>query len=223
MPDDPQVFTQEQVEAQVQERLAAAKAEGDKAFEKLWEEGKAAKATARTLEAKLAEIEQARKAEKAGVTSDELTRLRGEVRADLEKEYLPLQSQRDTFASENRQLKLDTVVKGLMGKAGVRAERVEALFRLTGDKYDLTDDGKPMLKDRMGTPVEKFLAEELIKEYPEFYQGSGSSGGGAPRSNGGAGGVGRARVIAAPAHGVFDKSFLDNLDGLRNGTTTIGE
>lgn len=190
MADAAKSYTQEELDAAIEERLAAVKAEGDKAFGKLWDEAKQAKADAKRtkeLETRLASMEkQIQQAEKAGVTSQELDRLRGEVRADLDREYAPVKQTAESLALENRTLKLDNVVKDLMAKSGVRAGRVEALYKLSHDEYDLTDDGKPMLKNRMGTPVEKFVTEELSKAYPEFFEGTGSSGGGASKSAGGA-------------------------------------
>jgi hypothetical protein len=223
---DPQTFTQEQVDAMVQEKLAAAKAEGDKAFSSLWDEAKAAKQKLkdyegvdpneyRSLKDKLTQLEQQAKAEKAGITSQELDRLRGEVRADLEAQYQPHITKAQQLAAENRALKLDSVVKAQMAQAGVRSERIDALYRLTADEFDLTDDGKPMVKSRMGTPVEKFVGEELVKQYPEFFAGSGSSGGGAPRSSGGAGTRAPTRISNDPA------SLLANIDRLAKGEVTV--
>jgi hypothetical protein len=133
------------------------------------------------------------------------------VRNDLEREYLEVKTERDQLARDKRALQLDDRVKGLMAKSGVRAERVDALYRLTGERYDLTSDGQPMLKDRVGTPVEKFIAEELVKEFPEFYMGSGSNGGGASKSAGGAGG-GLGRSIAAGD--LSQKGFLENVEAI---------
>ena len=102
-----------------------------------------------------------------------------------------------------------------MSKSGVRAERVDALFRLTGDQFDLTEDGQPMLRDRMGTPVEKFITDDLSKAYPEFFTGTGSSGGGASKSAGGA--SGNPRTIAAND----GKGFLANVEAIAKGDTRM--
>lgn len=223
---DSKTFTQEEVDALLQEKLADAKAGNDKAFSELWEEAKQAKAKARAFDgldpeaaknalAELTSLKQQKKAEKAGISSEQLAEIRNAVRADLEKDYAPRLAMADKLAGENRTLKLDNVVKNMMGKAEARAERIDALYRLTSDRYDLTDDGKPMLKDRMGTPVEKYIAEDLRKEYPEFFQGTGSSGGGASKSNGGAGGV--AGRIAAPVGGRFGDDFMRNLEAAAKG------
>jgi hypothetical protein len=221
-----ETFTKEQVETLVQEKLAAAKAEGDKAFQQLWDEAKAAKAKAkafegidpdevRTLKQRYQELEQKAKAEKRGITSDELEKMRTEIRADLEKEYVPYKTQAEQLGQRVRTLQLDTVVKGEMAKSGARAERIDALFRLTGDEFDLTEDGKPVVKGRMGISVEKYITDELTKQYPEFFMGSGSSGGGAPKSNGGAGGS--ARVIAADD----PQAFLKNVEKIAKGEVVV--
>lgn len=125
---------------------------------------------------------------KKGVTEAELKKIRAEVRADLEKEFAPITVERDTLKKDNRSLRLDTAVKGLFGHKDVkvRGERHEALWKQIGDEFDLTDDGKPMVKDKPGTPVEKYLADNVKSRFPEWFEGSQATGGGA----GGAGGTG---------------------------------
>lgn len=120
-------------------------------------------------------------AERAGITDEQLQKLRAEIRADLETEYTPLKEKADRFGSENRTLKLDNAVKAVMGAEDVkvRSARMDALWRLIGDRFDLTDDGKPMVKANPGVEVKKYLAETVKKEYPEFYEGTAGSGGGA--------------------------------------------
>ena len=215
---DDTTFTQAQVDSAVQEALAGAKSKDDTAFQNLWQEAKDAKAAAKAFEgldveearnaiAKLKEIETKGKADDVGVTSEQLATIRSEVRESLEGEFLPFKAENEGLRTQIRTLQLDNVIKGVMAKQGVRAERVDALFRLTADKFDLTDEGEPMLKDHPGKDVAKFVAEELGNEYPEFYQGSGSSGGGASRSA--AGGGGRVRTIAASDKSAFIGSVED--------------
>jgi hypothetical protein len=120
----------------------------------------------------------------------------------------------DRLKGEVRGLKLDTVVKGLMGKAGVRPERIDPLFRLTAERFDLTDDGDPMLKSS-AKELDKYMAEDLKTEYPEFFQGSGSNGGGASKSNGGAGGAGPKVIGNTPAE------LMANIEGLAKGEVIV--
>jgi hypothetical protein len=82
------------------------------------------------------------------------------VKAEVLKELEPdLEAGKKSIA-ENRTLKLDNQVKSLFAKAGVRGERADALWKLTADRYDLTADGKPMLKDKPGVEIEKYLADD---------------------------------------------------------------
>lgn len=224
MADEPKTYTAAEVDTFVKDSLAKAKAEGDTAFGKLWEEAKTAKERAKAFEgldpeeakaakAKIIELEQQKKAEKVGITSEQLEKMRNDIRQDLEKDYSPFKSKAETLAAENRGLKLDTKVKDFMGKNGVRAERIDALFRLTGDQYDLTEDGAPILKGRMGTPIEKFIAEDLSKQYPEFFVGTGSSGSGASKST--AGGQG-GKVVSNDG-----SDFLKNVAAISKGEMTV--
>lgn len=168
----------------------------------------------KSLKEKLADLEQKQKAEKAGITSQELERMRAEVRQSLEAEFSVFRTQAETLAKENRALKLDNRVKKVMGDNGVRAARIDDLFRLTADHYDLTDDGQPMLKEKMGLPIDTYVKEDLRKAYPEWFDGSGSSGGGATKSVAGGGG---SRVIAAS-----DKdAWSQNIEAIAKGTIEV--
>jgi hypothetical protein len=212
--EEVKTYTEDEVTARIQEALAGVKAEDDPAFKKLWQEAKTAKEKAKELAGKLTEAERAQQAAAAGITSQELDRLRSEVRVDLEKEYQEKYSDYEAYKTENRTLKLDNVVKGEMGKAGVRPERIDALYRLSQDQFDLTEDGKPMVKSRMGTPVSKFITDELGKEYPELFLGTGSSGGGATKSQGGA--VGSRTIQAGD-----NSAFIANVERISKGEVKV--
>lgn len=208
-------FTQ----AEVDEQIAGLKTK----VEELLTENKTTRARLKTFDGldveaarqaltELTELKSQKKAEAAGITAEQLNKLRADVRADLETEYAPFKTQAQTLASENRTLKLDNVVKGLMGKAGVRAERLDALYKLAADEFDLTEDGKPMVKSRPGKEVEKYVAEDLIKSYPEFFQGSGASGSGASRTG------------AATAPGTIPgegAAFMANINKIRTGEVKV--
>lgn len=155
---------------------------------------------------RLSELEQEIKANKAGITQEQLNKMRVELRGELEKEYAPKLQLVEKLTAENRSLKLDTVVKDIMGKNGVRAERIDSLFRLSSDNFDLTDDGKVMVKGSAKDPV-KFIGEDLKGGYPEFFQGSGSSGTGSGKS----GAPPAAGKVAATAEG-----FMGALNDFKN-------
>lgn len=220
---DSKSYSQEEFEAALQERLAAAKSEGDTAFKNLWSESKKAKDAARqyekelkALRTQLGELEQAKSAEKAGIASQDLEKLRAEVRKSMEGEFLPFKDERDRLMGEVRSLKLDNHVKAVMAKSGVRADRINELFKLTADAYDLTDDGQPYLKEHMGTPIDQFILADVRKAYPEWFEGSGSSGSGAAKSQ--AGGAGGRRVIP-----VGDLGKGSNLEDYLAGKLQVAE
>jgi hypothetical protein len=195
MADEAKTFTQADVEALVAEQVGALREKNEELIGELRTASAKLKSydgvDVKSMTARLAELEQQSKAEKAGMTSEALAKLRQDVEVDVVKRLqsdqtaaLRLFPWAEDLAKENRSLKLDSVVKAEMAKGGARAERVDALFRLTADRWDLTEDGKPVLKDKPATELGKYVADELRKEYPEFYTGSGSTGGGASRSKG---------------------------------------
>lgn len=211
MPDgDVKTYTQEEVDQLVTERNTAL----EQKRTELLAEAKAAKDAERALRAQMAELEQQMKAHKAGITSEQLEKLRADVRAEVDQSYEPTKAELAALRAEARALKLDSVVKAEMAKHGARADRIEALFKLTSGQYDLTEDGKPMLRERPGIPVEKFIADEVRTQYPEFFEGTGSSGGGAPRSVASGAGV---RVIPAGDN----KAFVANLKDIASGKVEV--
>lgn len=205
MPDEQKTYTQQELDAAIEERNRALES---KRIE-LLAEAKTAKDQAREAKNLLAEMEQTVKAAKAGISSQELDRLRHEVKVDLDSQYKPVLERAELLAAENRRLKLDGVVKEQMARGGARADRIEALFKLTAGEYELTEDGKPMLRERPGTPVEKYVTEDLKAQYPEFFEGTGSSGGGAPKSVA----SGAVRVIPADDPVAFGKNAADIFAG----------
>lgn len=207
---DSKTYTQEELDAAIAKATAPLIAKRDE----LMDEVKETRRSMKELKGEFTEMQQAAKGQKAGITSEELKKLRDDVRADLEKEYAPHKTTAEKLAAENRTLKLDNVVKQAMLKGGARPDRVDALFKLKQDEFDLTDDGQPMLKNRKGTPVEKFVTEDLKAEFPELFVGTGSRGGGAAKS---AAGGGNTTTIAADD----GKAFLSNLSGIVKGDVQV--
>jgi hypothetical protein len=222
-------FTQEDMDAAIAEAVASAekglKANRDKALK----EAKAAKAKLNDLQsefegltASVAELKQAAAAADAGVGAEQLQEMRTQIRADMDREYAPhierVEALKGTLSEKEaqiRQLLLVDRVKADMVKAGAKAERADALFTLTQDRYDLDDTQRPFLKDSRETPLADWFKEELADEYPEFWNGSGSSGGGASKSAGGAGGD--KIVIAADD----EDAFIANVEAIAKGEAVI--
>jgi len=110
---------------------------------KLLEEKKQADKDRRELAKRLSDLEQQQKAAASGITSEQLAKLK----ADVELEYAPVREKAATLETQLRALKLDNAVQSQMAKAGVRGDRLGALWKLTGEAFDLTDDGQPYVKD----------------------------------------------------------------------------
>ncbi len=170
-----------------------------------------------TLRATVQELQAGAK----GVSSDELKKIRDDVRADIVRRFADPKIAAEELPwaadvlNENRGLKLDSVVKAEMARHGARAERIDALFTLTKDRFDLTADGKPTLREHPGVEVGTYVSESLKTEYPEFYNGSGSSGGGATGSN--AGGGGHQKTIAAND----PDAFMANLEAIASNEVQV--
>jgi hypothetical protein len=132
------------------------------------------------------ELERRLEGQQVGLTEAQQKEYRDKVKADLEQEYKPLKDIEVEHKALKRLTLLDNPVKETMlsEKVGVRGERQAALWTLIKDRFDLTADGKPMVKDHPGLSVEQYLASEVKKEYPEFYKGTQAAGGGAGGSSG---------------------------------------
>ena len=128
----------------------------------------------KALEARAAELETASKAQKAGITDEQLA----QIKADALKEIDPVKAERDALKAELRSMKLDTAVKGVMATHGVRAERLDVLWKVVADRFDLTEEGKPILKSSPTAELPKVMAD-LKVEYPEFFAAPIASGSGA--------------------------------------------
>lgn len=84
------------------------------------------------------------------------------------------------------------------------------------EAYVADDRGNPRIADGSGTPmgIGDFVKSTLVAKFPRAFEGSGSSGGGATKSSGGAAGV--TRIAAGD-----NKAFLDNLDGIASGKVEV--
>jgi hypothetical protein len=137
-------------------------------------EREAAAKSLRDAEKRAAELEMSNKARTNGISEEKLA----ELRAEIARETAPLEQERDALRAKLRTLQLDGSVKSLMAETGVRAERIDTLWTLVRDRFDLTDGGTPVVKDQPASDVKKALAG-LVKEYPEFFAAPNVAGGGA--------------------------------------------
>ena len=108
---------------------------------------------------------------------------------------------------------LDLVV--LKGSASVRLRESDTDW----EEYVADERGVQLVADGSGTPmgIDSFVQQTLKAQYPGAFKGTGSSGGGAPRSNAGGGGSGSTQVIAAGD----SKAFMANLKEIAAGKVTV--
>lgn len=147
----------------------------------------AAEKNATKAAAALRKAEAEAKAKASGLSDEQIAALRADLRREIESEYEPVKAkatEADVLAAENRALLLDAKVKAAMAAKGVRADRIEALFKVAGDRFDLTADKTPTLKATPGVSIDAYIADALKAEFPEFYEGTKATGSGAPGSNG---------------------------------------
>lgn len=147
----------------------------------------AAEKLAKKAADELRKTENRLKAEAAGLTQEQQEKMRADLKAELDAEYAPLKdaaAERERLAAENRTLKLDNTVQSLLGTAGFLAEKIEKVWTLEKGAFDLTADGKPMVKDKPGVDVSKYIADTIVKAYPEWVRGTQASGGGAKGGTG---------------------------------------
>src|SRR3990172_5028623 len=153
------------------------------------EKREAAEKLVRKTAGELQKLQTQRKAADAGLTEERLKEIQAEALATARAELQPQLDEAVKLRSQNRSLLLDADMKGRALKANIRPERVDKFWKLYGEQFDLTADGKPMVKDKPTLDVEKHLAS-LAKDNPEWIVGTKASGGGAGgTSAGGAGGA----------------------------------
>ena len=162
----------------------------------------AAERLAKKASDELKKLETDRKATDAGLSGEALAKIRLDVRNEVLAELAPELDKGKAALGENRSLKLDANVKALALKNGVMGENVQAWWKLHGDKFDLMDDGTPVVRGKEGVSLEKFIGSECKTETPYLYEGTKAAGGGAAGDGGGrpaATGMTAADVLANPA------------------------
>lgn len=225
---DPKTYTEEEYQAAIAERDAL-KANRDEALT----EAKKAKAALKAWDGKdparydqlLAAAEEAER--KKAAAEGDFTKLRDQL-VEKHTQELSAKDKREQKLAKalERRLTTDELRKALTGKAS--PEYMDLLvehgakfvqMRETDDDFDyVVHDGKgnPQYADGKATPmsIEAFVDQSLKVKYPGAFLGSGSSGGGAPKSNAGGGGM---KTIAAGDNA----AFLANLDDIAAGKAVV--
>ncbi len=227
---DPKTYTQEEFDAAIAEREAATaglKANRDE----LLKESKAAKAKLAAYDG--VDPEEFKKLKQA---ADEAEQKRAAAQGDFESLKRQLVEKHGTELSAK-----DAAIakrQAALEKRLVQAELTAAIARHKGDPdlllphgsryvkvketeqdfeaFIADESGNPRYADGKGTPMsfDDLVTQVLLPKYPRAFEGTGSSGGGAAKSTGGAGG---ARVIPRDDNA----AFLANVDGIADGTTQV--
>ena len=139
----------------------------------------AAEKLAKKTADEIKKLQTKQKATETGLESEVIEKIKADAKAEaLDELKADLEAGRAAIA-ENRTLKLDVQVKTMAGKYGVSGKEIEKWWKQHGDTFDLTSDGKPIVKGKEGVSLEKYIGEELKKETPYFYEGTKATGGGA--------------------------------------------
>ncbi len=122
----------------------------------------------------------------------------------------PVAERVSLLEQENRSLKLVTPVKDAFRAAGIIDP--DDAWAVVGGKFDLAEDGRPILKDNPTADLGKWIASDLKQQKPHWFQGTQAAGGGA------AGG----RPVANKTVSLADpKAFLANIDGIAKGDVAV--
>jgi hypothetical protein len=138
----------------------------------------AAEAVAKKAAKEAADLKTRKDASAAGMTEEELKKIYDRIEASLREEYEPFKVDAEKLKSEVRALKLDLKVKELFKSGDALPTKIDDFWKLHGDEFDLTADGKPMVKDEPGKDVARHV-QGILKTRPEWVQGTKASGGGA--------------------------------------------
>ena len=228
-------FTQEQLDEAVKDALAQAKAGNDEAFGNLWKEAKQAKA-------KLAAYDgvDAEEYKKLKAAAEKAERERAEAEGDFKSIEAQLKERHaQELAAKDKVL---AKYRSAVDKRVKQAELIKAIVAAGGDPalllphaekfvdvretdndfeaFIIDEQGQPLVADGQGTPMtlEMVIQEKLVPQFPRAFGGTGSSGGGASRSDAGGGGAGPRKVSASDPD-----AWFANLDGIVSGKVGVSE
>jgi len=145
----------------------------------------AAEKRAKDAATRIAELERKAKAAEAGVDLDspEVKKWREdaykEIRTELQADIDERETRATTAEQKARGLLLDSRVKALALKNGVKKDRVDDWWALNAGHFDLDESEAPTVKDGKGKDVAAYIASDLKKARPYLYEGTQADGGGA--------------------------------------------
>ena len=228
------VLTQADVDKAVKEALVAAKKDGDTAYNALWQEAKTAKEAAKSfdgidvdeykkLKAASAKAER-EKAEAEGDFQSLEEQLVARHKTELEAKDVVTEKYRVAMNKRLVEAELTRAITSAKGDATLLLPHAERFVRVreTEDDFEafvVDEKGQPMFADGQATPAtfETLVTEKLMAQFPMAFEGTGSSGGGATRSAGGAGGHARTIQFGDKA------AMMANIEDVASGKTVVTE
>jgi hypothetical protein len=228
--DDEKTYTQADLDAKVAEANAALEANRNAL---LAEKKRLEKETARfkdvdpdkyrSLVEQEAELER-RKAEAAGDWKARETQLFDKFSKETEQKDGRIKSLSAALERRLVDAEATSAIAAAKGSPKVLLPHIKAHVRVVEEDGEFVVQvvdakGSQRIGDAKGTPMTIAQLVEEMKEDPDFsrnFEGTGSSGGGAPRSN--AGGGGAVRQIAS----TNSPDFLANLSGIAGGKVKVG-
>lgn len=144
----------------------------------LLNETKAERRKRQELEQKLAALEAEKEAAAHGLTSEKLA----EWQRKAEEKFAPTVAALEQANAKIRAMQLDGTVKSLLAKAN--AVDVNDAWDVVGKEFDLTDDGKVILKSDPTADVEKYITADLVAKKGHLFKGTQAAGGGAAGQQG---------------------------------------
>jgi hypothetical protein len=112
------------------------------------------------------------------MTEEEFRKRYSTIEENIRKEYEPKVQEADRLAAENRALKLTDKIKQMFREAGAVKGRQDDFWKMHGDEFELSADGKPIVKAEPGKDIAKHVSA-ICKSRPEWMQGTRAAGGGA--------------------------------------------
>lgn len=139
----------------------------------------AAEKAAKKAAKELAEANARSAATASGMTEEAYKKMRESLEKEMRDEYEPKVKGFEELQKENRSLKLDTKVRQMFKQGGALDGKVDDFWKLHGEEFDLTSDGKPMVKNEPGKDVARHV-QAILANRKEWVQGTKASGGGSP-------------------------------------------
>ena len=137
---------------------------------------------------------------KGGDVDERIAQLEKQHKKALEKltgEKTTTETRLSELEKENKHFKLTVPVRDAALKAGVIAEDIDLVLLDTQKRFALNDEGKVVVVDEDGDPMEitpeKFFSSLYKEMRPKFYAASGAAGSGAPSNT--SSGAGGSKVI----------------------------